>query len=94
MTEEEGLTGPMADAIRRYGNAYEDAQSLHKANTRMNGQDRLKASRKLLEPLEIAVLDMVGGRGFTVQDLAAKTGRSVESLTSLLVSGATKLLRP
>ena len=37
MTEEEGLTGPMADAIRRYGQAYEDAQSLHKATTRMNG---------------------------------------------------------
>jgi hypothetical protein len=74
MTEEEGLTGPMADAIRRYGQAYEDAQSLHKATTRMNGQDRLKGSRKLLEPLEIAVLDMVGGRGFTVQDLALPGG--------------------
>ena len=93
MTEEQGLTSAMADAIRRYGNAYEDAQSLHKQNTRMNGQDRLKASRALLEPLEIAVLDMVGGRGFTIQDLAAKTGRNTDSLTSLLISGATKLLR-
>jgi hypothetical protein len=94
MIEESALTQPMADAIRRYGQAYEDAQSFQKATKRLNGQDRLKASRALLEPLEVAVLDMVGGRGFTVQDLAAKTGRSVESLTGLLVSGATKLLRP
>lgn len=85
------ITFQQGEALRRYGRAYERAQGSGNAEKRMVAQDVLRAARRDLTSQEVAILDMVAGRGNSITGLVQKTGQPQGALMRLLTGAAVKL---
>lgn len=80
-----------AGALRRYASDFERA---HRPNAkRIEATQALEAAKRALRPDQFAVVEFIAGRGISVAQLAAKTGRQVADLADLLTRAASQLAR-
>lgn len=86
------LTSWQAAAARRYAKAYERVSTATGAKA-LEAKDDLRLARADLAPMEIAILDMMVGRGVDLVTLSGRTGRRTNDLEGMLSKALTRLAR-
>lgn len=81
------------EASEAYRGAYEAARSERSATRRLRGSETLRLAKAALTPMDIAILDMLAGKGVELRDLAQRTGRKPDQLWSLYQTATTNLAR-
>lgn len=84
------ITARQVGAVKVYVRDFEGVQLEGKPLQRLAAQDGLKAARAALEPMEVAILDLVA-RGRSVADIATAAGRPKAAMEDLLLSASAKL---
>lgn len=85
------LTAWQAAAARRYAKDFEKSKRDH--HCRIAARDELRLARANLSKLQVAVVDMIAGRGWSVEELVRLTGRKPDDVSRLFVSALTELAR-
>lgn len=62
-----------------------------KASHRMWSSDVIRAAKRTMLATEIALLDLIAGKGLTLDQVSARTGRSVADLWTVLTSALNHL---
>lgn len=91
MTDPILLSERASDAIERFAKLAERAELETRGEKRVDAVNRYAALRKVMEPRELAILDMTALKRRTLADLAARTGQTVESLGQLLSKAGERL---
>lgn len=91
MTEPILLSERASDAIERFAKLAERAELETRGEKRVDAVKRYAAVRAVVEPRELAILDMTALKRRSLAELAAKTGQTVESLGLLLSKAGERL---
>ncbi len=93
LTESTGpeLSIEQETAARRYERAAEASQANTKPEKRMMAQESYVRARRVLEPSELAIVDLVLLKGRALAQIAAATGRDVAALEGLYLAALDKL---
>ena len=67
--------GPLLSAAERYEREYERTLRIGSGGARVAANEALRLARSVLNPRQIAAMDMIAGRGVSTAQLAARTGR-------------------
>lgn len=86
------LSPAQIEAWRIYGRAYVNARREDSATARVYGGEALRKVRAVLAPPEAAILDMVAGRGYTLNDLSERLGRDLDGLRALYRGALNKVV--
>ena len=79
----EQLSHVSTPAGQTYGRAYLASRNQEASPLRLNSRRALTAARQALSPVEAAVLDLVEGKGFALDRIAARTGRPLADVTAI-----------
>lgn len=86
------LSPAQEQAARTWAAVYETQRTpTVKAGQRMWSSDVIRAAKRAMPPTEIALLDLTAGKGLTLDQVSARTGRSIADLWSVLTSALNHL---
>ncbi|CAN5608603.1 hypothetical protein BH10PSE4_BH10PSE4_48820 [soil metagenome] len=75
-----------------YGRDYRKALASDDGFQRLDAVERLAGARASLSVQEVAVLDMVAGRGHVLAEIVRLTGRDTAFVEALILDACTKLV--
>ena len=80
-----------AEAVKAYGRLYETLSTSTSPEARIAAQQTFMKARSVLGVQEVAILDLVAGKGRSISDVAIAAGRPRPAMEELILSAGGKL---